>query len=124
MARNRRETIVGITAGSTWGTGVNLGALDGVYMSEVDPLSLDGEIVPDEPMGCAEVEDMELVTENVEPTFTEMLRREGSGWKPVAGIFGDDTVTGAGPYTHTMNWQTNTGLFYTVGVEINDSDIV
>ncbi|MFQ5638216.1 MAG: hypothetical protein ACE5IR_09520 [bacterium] len=124
MARTTRETILGMVSGSTWHTAVNLAANSGLYVTNIDKWALTGQHFEDKPAGQAEIQNIDLIQHEANPTFTfDAARRSGAEWKFWAGVLGSDAVTGAGPYVHTMSYNTNSSTFYTVGKEINNSDI-
>jgi len=123
--RSGRNTIVGLSKGTTWGTAVNLAALDGIIPRSIDKLVLDGDVIPDKGVAnLGEIQYMDVIKHTVNPTITLDLRRTGMLWRFWAHLMGDDTVTGADPYTHTFNWQDESALFSCMGIEINNADII
>lgn len=125
MPRNTRDTVYGIVSGATWRTPVAVVALSGFFPTSVGPLVLQGDPVPDESIGFSEVEEMDVVIHEANPTIVTPMRREGQDLFILAGWMGDDTVTGAGPFVHTMNYQDESALFYTMAKGINsNADII
>jgi hypothetical protein len=120
-----RHGIVAFQKGTTWGTAVAPGALDGVLPFSISPWPLQGDPVIDDTIGnWDEVQEMTKLIEEANPTIIYPYRREGAFLRHVAHIFGDDTPTsGNGQKTHTFNWQQESALFGTYAAEIADADI-
>lgn len=124
MARTTRETIIAVDGASTWHTAVALGANMGIYPDSLPNISLGGEPVLDTPIGLAEVENVDYLMHDTTPEVRGFLRRTGAQWHIISVVTGDDTVSGVGPYTHTMTWQTSSTLFSTMAMEVNNADII
>lgn len=121
-----RQTLIAFTAGSTWDTGVAVGALDGAVITSVDPITLQGDPVMEE--GIAnydELAEMDNIAVEANPTIVANLRREGAIWRLMANLFGDDTVTGptGNILLHTFNWQVLSTIIHTMAMEVGNADI-
>ena len=123
MAKSGRETIIGVTKGSAWGTAIALAAKKQILPFSVDPIILDGELVFDDTVGnWQELQEADLVKHLANPTITIPVRRTGAHFLFWAHIIGDDTETGTTPaITHTMSWQRAVTLFFTMALEINET---
>ena len=125
MGRTGRHTIVGLNTATTWNTAVNLAANTGILPFTISPSILQGEPQPDLSIGnWTDIQQMDLLQHLADPTILLPLRRTGALYRVIAQVHGDDTKTGADPYTHTFNWQDESTLFSTLGVEINGTDII
>jgi len=103
-----------LTLGATWATAATVGALKGVYVDAISPMSLQQEVVFDETMGTDFQSRADLGQKVIDVTFDAPLRYDNAHWNAVAQWFGDDSQTGTStPYTHTMDLQDETSLYYT-----------
>jgi hypothetical protein len=119
-----RRSIFAIQGAATWGTAVAVGANDGAMPKDLPTPAVDGEIVEDQTIAnFGELQYMDVVRESKQGTIPFTLRRTGDCWPLLAALFGNDTTTGSGPYTHTLNWQYSTSKFNTIAWEISDTDI-
>lgn len=128
MARLGSETIVAATTASSWGAAIpsdTVGANTGIIPKEFPMLSVGGDPVFDEGIAnLGELQYADLLEETVEGSIAFTMRRSGAEWQLWANLFGDDTVTGSNPYTHTFNWQTSAALLHHMAMEVNNADIV
>lgn len=128
MGKTGKDTIVGLQPGGagTWQTAVAPTANDGFLPISIDPIILQGDPVADEAIGMVDIENMDMIKHEANPTIVWHLRWNGMHWGLLTNFLGDDTKTGAGPtYTHTMNWQTSSSLVQcTMALEINAADIL
>lgn len=122
MARIGGSAVIALqNSGVLWYAAQAVGANDGMLVN-IDSLINTAEMVADEMPGFADLEYLDKGVETVTPVVSGPLRRSGRIWSFFAQVFGDDTVTGAGPYTHTFNWQADPALFGTMAAELNNSD--
>ena len=110
-----------LTLGATWATAATVGALKGVYVDAIAPMSLQQEVVFDETMGTDFQSRADLGQKVIDVTFDMPLRYDNAHWNAVAQWFGDDSQTGAStPFTHIMDLQDETSLYYTAAARIDD----
>lgn len=111
----------GIVKGSAWATASTVGALDGVHLMNVSPLAPQYEVIQDETLGNDFIQEIDLGRQSVDVNLTGPSRYENSQWVAVASFFGDDSQTGtSSPYTHIMDLQDETSIYYTCAATIDD----
>ena len=123
--RSPRQTLLGMASGTTWGSPIAMGTLDGV-MASIDEISLQGDSIADVGEGGSfgEIQFMDVIRHTTTPTFTIPMRRTGNQNMFWAHLVGNDTKAGTSPTTHSFNWTDESTLFATVAIEINDADII
>jgi hypothetical protein len=128
MANSGKDTLVGLqpNGAGTWGTGVAVGATDGILPWSIDEIQLQGNVLFDDSVGMTMLQYADVLAHEANPTITIPMRWNSMAWGFVANWFGDDTDSGAGPtYTHTMNYNEETSLTgLTMALEVNNADIV
>jgi hypothetical protein len=106
---------------ATWATAATVGALNGVYVDAVSPIALQQEVIPDETLGTDFQSRVDLGNKVIDLTVDMPLRYENHHWAAIAGWFGDDSQTGtSSPYTHIMDLQDETSLYFTAAARIDD----
>jgi len=109
---------------ATWKTAVAVASTDGIITKDIPQLAVSGDLVLDEGQaGFNELQFAELTQEVVEFSLPIRGRFTNRWWSLFSHVFGDDTISGAGPYVHTMNWQQDASKYGTLAWEVNNTDI-
>ncbi len=108
----------------TWRTATAVGAADGILPETIEPITLNGNKVPIESIGCNDVEGMRLVSIEANPTLKFIMRWNGAFWAFLAHWRGDDTAVNAPPFTtHDMNYQSRSTMSnITMAARIDDNN--
>ena len=110
----------GLAKAATWGVAATVGALDGIYITGISPLVKQREVIPDESLGYTFLERMDQGLENVDVVVDLVSRYENKHWQWIAMFMGDDSVSTASPYTHTMALQEESSIYFTGAGIIDD----
>jgi len=102
MALLGKDAIVAVEP-TAWGTGVAVGAGDGLYVTSLDPVVLKGEIDFDNSSGLSGRTNYQKTQDNANMTVVMPMRWRGYMWTFLVHWIGTDVNTGANPYTHTMS---------------------
>lgn len=125
---NTRLDTVAIAQGTTWGTEATVGALDGAYVQPgFSGFSLTRGESPDMGAGFGLEANSEQGNDNVVPVNMTLWPYEDgkTALKLLAGLLGDDTTAGvADPYTHTLDMQEESGIFWSVAGQEGAEDKV
>lgn len=114
MARGK-DAIVALAKGTTWGTAVSVNASNaGLLCTDINAFIEIPDPLPDESAGYTYLEYVDAGNRKVEPVLSGWLRWANEHWKLLCQLIGDDAVTGAGPYVHTMDVQAEQQLFSTL----------
>jgi hypothetical protein len=113
-----RINIYALQKGTTWGTAATFGVLDGFYPQSLSGLKLTRSNTPDKGAGMGFVRTSHQGPDQpVSPSFQILPYEDDTiALLLMAMIMGADTVTGAAdPYTHTMEAQTLSDYFVSMG---------
>lgn len=114
MARGK-DVIVALAKGTTWGTAVNVNAANaGLLCTGISGFLEVPDPLPDESVGFTHIEYIDAGNRMVKPVLSGWLRWANEHWKLICQLIGDDAITGAGPYVHTMDVQAEAQLFSTL----------
>lgn len=112
----------GVAKGSTWGTAVSVNSSNAEMILTNVTFIEQPDTLLDESLGFSFPEYIDAGNRMVQPVFGGWLRWASSAWNLICQVIGDDSVTGSGPYVHTMDLQALSGLFSTVAM--NDGVII
>jgi len=87
---------------STWGTPVAPGEYDEVKLISLRPLIDESEMIPDPSAGYAWIMNMKRGRRFVNPNIVIPFRWSGRFWSMITHLMGTDSITGSGPYIHTI----------------------
>ena len=129
MSDYRRNNKYAFAEGSTWGTAVSLGALDGFYPQEgIDGGYLEYANAIDRGAGQGQECNSQLGNQLERDISMDLwaYENDNKALQILAGFFGEDTVTGAAdPYSHAGDFQNESGKFFTFGFdEANNVQII
>ncbi len=98
-----REILVALEqTASVWGTAVAPGALDEIKVLELSPLIDKRELLIEKTAGLFYPKLGELGRKKASPEIKALARYSGRIWSLAAQLMGLDTVSGSGPYVHTL----------------------
>lgn len=121
MSRGKGQfTKFGIIDGAAWGTPVALASTALIKITGDLSFAPSQEVIQDESAGMVFPEYVDLGRKNQEISYTGDLRYENQHWMHFAHFIGSDVHTGANPYTHVMDLQDETSLFYTGAGLVDD----
>lgn len=114
MARGK-DVILALAKGITWGTAVSVNASNaGMLATGINGFLEVPDPLPDESVGFTHIEYIDAGNRVVQPVLSGWLRWVNTHWKLIAQLIGDDSISGAGPYVHTMDVQAEAQLFSTI----------
>ena len=121
---SRGKDIVAATAkATTWGTAVSVNSANaGLLLTQIAGLQGIPEPLLDESLGFTYPEYIDPGNVVLQPTLSGWLRWANTHWNLLCQAIGDDSISGGGPYIHTMDIAPSPTLFSTLAV--NDGIII
>lgn len=106
MSKVTKDVVVGYKPNSagTWRTAETVGTLDGLLLTSIDEIQLQGEPVFDQSIGIAQLQFSDRTADEATPTLVMPMRWNGAQWSFFAHLIGSDVTSGADPFTHTMTY--------------------
>lgn len=119
MSDGRSEKLeFGIVHAGTWGSAATIGALNGMYIDSISPLTPVQDQIPFEVMGKDFLDCYHKGNQNIDVTVSGPLNWGNAEWRWIAHAIGDDTYSGTG--THTMTLQDESSVFLTAAATLDD----
>lgn len=111
-----KDVVVSLAKGTTWGTAVDAdNASAAILLNSLTGMLPNPESLLDEALGQTYPQYIDAGNRIVNPVLGGTLRWANTHWNLICAIIGDDSVAGgASPYTHTMDVQAESNLFYTL----------